>query len=390
MPPALISILPFLFDGLPTELLSDVDRTRLQKIAGALPLASGGILELPLSSDGGPVGLGLRLVRKEGGFAHLENAGQSFKPGPAARQAWKRLQSFAAAHKEAGSTLRRAVAEGWLEFDLDAKTRSLPAPSFFFKLEDSFRYPPTAGTLKEVGLQTSLTLIQKGLEALHVSPNEASLATLGRCIRARNASTSLAYVGVMMGRNAPGFRLTLGGMPFSSLTAYLRKIEYPYGDRGLLPLIDIVWRRMGVETLALHLDIDGDIQPRLGIEVAMATDANPAGAWESFLKMLTYSGISTPARARAVPAWHRQFHRAQMLEVWPEALGRKFTSLYCTVNHVKFSYVPGPVSGDIPPGDSEGPLSAQVRAGEISAKAYLAYQYATGLPHPHLWPAATQ
>ncbi len=383
---SLASLFPLLFDGLPPELLADPDRARLQKIAANLPLASGGILELPISADGGPVGLGLRLLRKQGGFEHLENAGRSFRPNLAARPAWKALQRFAAAVKEDASPLRRGVAEGWLEFDLNAKTKTLPAPGFFFKLEDPFAHPASAGVLKESQHHSSLALIQNGLDALGVSSDEGSLTALRRCIQARNASTGIAYVGVFLGRKTPGFRLVLGGMPFSSLTAYLRKIEYAPGFQGLLPLIDIISRRMGVETLALHLDIAGDIQPRLGIEIAMKTDANPAGAWGSFLEMLTYSGLSTPARARAIPSWQRQFQRTQMRETWPAVLGTKFTSLHRAINHVKFTHTPGPLSQNIPPGNSEGPLAAQARGGEISAKAYLAFQYASGAA---LWSAPT-
>jgi len=390
MPATLTSIFPLLLNDLPPELLTESDHARLQKIAAHLPLVSGGILEVPVSDDGGPVGLGLRLVRKKDDFAHLENAGRGFKPKPAARQAWHTLKNFAAAINQSDSPLRRGMAEGWLEFDLNSKTRTLPPPGFFFKLEDPYAHPPTVGTLKESGSHGSLAFIQKGLESLGISLREDSLAALARCIQARNASTSLAYVGVFLGRKTPGFRLTLGNMPFSSLTAYLRKIEYAPGFHGLLPLIDIVWRRMGVETLALHLDIDGDVQPRLGIEVAMTTDANPAGAWSSFLEMLTYSGVITPARARAIPLWHKSFLRGQMRDTWPEALGTKFTGLYRTINHMKIIYEPGPFSQNIPPGGSEGPLAAQAHGGEISAKAYLAFQYASGgTMHPALWSAPT-
>jgi hypothetical protein len=387
--PELASLLPLLFKDLPAELLSEADRAQLQKLAANLPLASGGLLEIPVSADGGPVGLGLRLVRKQGGFDHLENAGRSFKPGAAARPAWKALQQFAIAAHESDSPLRRGVAEGWLEFDLDAKTKALPAPGFFFKLEDPYRHPATAGILKETQYHSSVGLIQQGLDALGVTVDEASIATLIRCIRARSASTGISYIGVFLGRKTPGFRLVLGGMPFSELTAYLRKIEYAPGFQGLLPLTDIVWRRMGVETLALQLDIAGNVQPRLGFEVAMNTDANPAGAWASFLEMLIYSGLSTPARARAIPAWHRQFIRTQVGETWPKALGTRFSGVYCTINHVKFTHDPGPLSQNIPPGNSEGPLAVQARSGEMSAKAYLAFQYASSLPHQALWSAPT-
>ncbi len=390
MPSELASILPLLFEDLPPEVIAEPDRERLKKITSGLPLASGGLIEIPLTTDGGPVGLGICLTQKQGGLAALEDPQRNFHARPVARPIWEAIQNFVAARKEAGSNLRRGVAEGWLEFDIDAKTRSLPAPNFFFKLERPFNRPATAGTLKQAHQHSSLSLIQKGLEALGVSISEASQATLSRCIRARNASTSIAYVGVMLARKTASFRLTLGGMHFYDLMAYLRKIEYPYGTRSLLPLLDIVSRHMSLETLALHLDIDGGtIQPQLGLEVSMNTDANPAGAWRGLLEQLTYAGVCTADRARGLPSWYRQFHRNQMREAWPEALGLKHTGLYCTINHVKFSYQPGTLSQNIPAGASQGTLTAQTHAQEITAKAYLAYQYASGLPYLQVWSAAT-
>lgn len=379
---ALNTLIPLILSGLPPALITDIDKARLEKIAQDLPLASGGILELPLGQETGPVGWGVHLTEKDGGFSMLEDSATHFKAA-VGNKVWAALADFARTRKVAGHPLRRAVKQAWLEFDITPKTKALPTPSFFFKLAEPFNHPPTVAALNE-SAPHSVTVIQQGLDILGLTPDEASLATLARCIKARNASTSIAYVGLMLGRNAaPGFRLVLSGMQFYSIMGYLRKIEYPHA-KGLLPLTNFLAQRMGIETFSLQLDIDGDVQPRLGIEIGMDPKLNVPAAWQNFLGQLTHTGASTPAKAAALPGWIRQFTRTEMSEKWPAALGRKYGTLDRSISHLKFSYQPGYFSQDIPPGDFSGPLVSQAHAGEISAKAYLAYQAATLSPGP-LW-----
>lgn len=376
----LSSILPFLLDGLPPEFIGNPERNLLEKITRGLPLASGGILELPLSENTGPAGLGVYLTE----FSLLETPETSFQINPAAKKTWDALKTFAQTRKATGSALRRGVSEGWLEFDLTPHTESLPVPGFFFKLDQPFNHPATTNLLKETAYRSSVDLIQQGLQALGAMPSEESLATLIRCIQARDATSSIAYIGLMMGRKAPGFRLVLSGMSFYGFTGYLKTIGYPQ-RRGLVPLVDFLTDKIGINKLSLHLDIHGDVQPRLGLEVSLDQQQNLPVGWQDFLGKLIHTGAATPQRANALPAWIRQFDRGQFPQNWPEALGRKYSKLRCSINHIKFSYQPGYFSNNIQPGAFDGSLANQARAGEISSKAYLAYQYAAGLAPTQLW-----
>lgn len=368
------TLIPLLLGGLPPELISKLDAAQLEKLTRGLPLASGGILELPISANAGPVGLGICLTQKDGGFSLLEDPEANFQ-APTASKTWSALKEFALAHKQTSSLLRRAVSQSWVEFDFAPKMQKLSLAGFFFKLEEPFNRPPTAAVVREKAGANTVALTEKALELLDVPVNPASIQTLLSCIHARNASTRIAYVGAMFGRGTPGFRLVLADMPFYSLTGYLKKINYPH-RRGMLPLVDFLTTRSGLETVSLHLDINGDVQPRLGLEVAMNPGSNLLPAWRAFLDQLIHTGASTPAKAKALPAWIRQFDRTQLAEKWPEALGIKYGSLHCSINHLKFSYQPGYFSQEVPPGDFGATLASQAHAGEISTKAYLAYQFA--------------
>ena len=371
------SLLPIIMDNLPPELLDAAAKKQLGTLAEALHIASGGIIELPISQNTGPVGVGICLTEKEDGFSLLEKPDASFgalsKP-----KVWAALKQFAQTRSKTANPLRTAVKQSWLEFDIDSKTTRLPAPGFFFKLEEPYNRP-----LVSVAAKGGLELIQKGLESLGVSVSPLSLDTLARCIEVASASTSVGYIGVMLGRETPGFRMVLAGMPFYNIMGYLKKIDYA-PRKGMLPLVDFLIERVGLERLSLHLDIHEGIQPRLGLEVKMDPQLNQPTAWQAFLEQLIHTGMCTPARAGALPAWIRQFQHAEISEKWPEALERKYASLHRSISHVKFSYQPGYFSKDIPPGEFGATLASQAHAGEISTKAYLAYQAVRALPSD-LW-----
>lgn len=367
------ALIPLMLDNLPPELIDGVAKTQLEQIAGSLPIASGGILELPLGRGGvGLAGLGVCLTQKEGGFSLLEKPEASFgalsKP-----KVWAAIKKFAQTRSKAGHPLRRAVTQSWLEFDMDPVTKKLPAPGFFFKPEEPYNRPIIAPGGK------GLELIQQGLESLDVPTNPASLQALGRCIEIASASTCVGYIGVMLGRGTPGFRLVLAGMPTYNLMGFLKKIDFPH-RKGLLPLADFFTSTADVERVSLHIDINNELQAQLGLEVAMDPKLNPVTAWQNFLQRLPPLGVSTAAKAAVLPAWIRWLRRAQVPEKWPEVLGSKYASLKLDINHVKFTYRPGEFSREVPPGEFGAVLASQGHAGEMSAKAYLAYQPVRSLP----------
>lgn len=359
--------------GLSPALGTPAVQGRIKSALAQMPVLSGGGLECRLASGASaPLDLSLRTTVAAGGVARLAASPFTKEPAttPEAEVAWQHLSHFAEAHQAKTSALGRAVPEAWLEFDLEKSAANL-LPNFFMRLDDHYGCPPLLGPTAHSRQQVSLELFNHGLKQLGITPSGSALQALLKCLRHRPASASLKFIGAMLGREQPGFRVTMADVPITELTAYLQDIGWPGDHRPLVSLLYFVERH--VSSVSLQLELADEVQPKLGLELAFRKETEPAPRWRELFAGLVRLGLSTPDKAAAIQEWPALLRRGEEKK-WPKAFSAKQAWLSRSINHVKLTYAPTP---DMPfePGDMDSPLVYQIAHGITTAKAYLAFNH---------------
>lgn len=353
---------------------------RVKAALAQLPLLSGGGLEVRLTGNASrPIDLALHATAAAGIMELLARGPltREAPEGDAARAVWQRLRAFAEQHRAPGSLLREAVPQAWFEFDLDADG-ALPPPNFFIRLDDHFGSPPILGPMALARQLASRNLLRQAARHLGVEPQAGALEALALCLRHRPGAASVKFLGVMLARPGRTFRLALGDVPLSELTAYLRDIGWPGDHRSLVPLL--YFMEQHVDSVALQLDIaDGGVQARLGLELSFSKARQPhaqsEAQWDRLLEALKALALCDPAKAQAVRAWPGLLRKADMPDQWPAGFSERQAWLRRSINHIKLTYEP---TRDMPAQEGEfgpSPLAYLVVHRIVTAKAYLAFNH---------------
>jgi hypothetical protein len=370
---SLLTLLPLIEPALSRDLAPADALANVKGYLARLPLLSGGLLECPLGGRQQSVDLAVRATAADGGFRWLADA-EGLEKEFGGAEGWQRLREFARRRNEALRPLHRAVKEAWLEFDVD-DGEAIKPPNLFFGLDDTIGRPPLLGPEVATRLAESVAVIREGLEALGVKLDPTRKGLLEQMLKERPAPSRLSYVGVMLARQTPGYRLTIERVPLSELTAYLRQVGWPHAREPIAGVINFLLDH--VRHVALHLDVDEQVLSRVGMEVSFEQTVDQVAAWKRFLQALTAHGLCAPAQAEAAHNWPAYFHPQNLGDQWPESLPRTSSYFARSINHVKLSYDPGtaPIAGG-----AITPISIQSAVGALSAKIYLAFNYGSTIP----------
>jgi hypothetical protein len=179
----------------------------------------------------------------------------------------------------------------------------------------------------------------------------------------------------MLPRRQNSFRLTIGHVPLSELTAYLKDIGWPHPREPLVGITNMLLDH--VTHVVLHLDVANHALSRVGLEVSFEKAVDQSAAWRRFFHALVSIGLCLPAQAEAAHDWPVYLHSANFKTGWPQSLPRLSGFFARGINHVKLTYQAGSaplVNGPLPP------VSIQSAVGALTAKVYLAYNYGSMIP----------
>ena len=285
--PTLPSASPYVLACLPHadhDLIPPTAHASLRALADALPRTAMAGFETPLVGPSATPDVSIRATRTE------------FRPVVAAIR-----------HGRAGLALRRLVdaceanpehwffgqlPDLWLEFDADP-SRRFSAPSLFFATSKVDAFSLGIGS-------TCPSLLKSLLRRLTDSPpNERHTRALDRCFAALGERDFIAQVGCMLGRGVRGTRVLVESTdPFG----YLRRLDVAI-DLDVAAAVLKPYGRL-CEKLLVSLDVDGDIRPRVGLElIVAATGEDNPRRWSPILDRLREQGLCDPVRADALLAW---------------------------------------------------------------------------------------
>ena len=242
----------------------------------------------------------------------------------------QRLRTFCRARSE--SALLQQIRNIWLEFDRSCHGVPTSRPSVFFGIDRTRSHQRAA---------------EAGLTLLRGSPLPADLThTLSHCFGALPTNARVFQVGMMLSRKTTPVRLCVGGLTLDQLSGYLSAIGWSGSMDDLTDVLEALSHPL--QALAVDLDVDGDVGPRLGIECYVGGEyslVNVHPNWELFLERLVELGLCLPSKRDALLAWPGYSFRDAIL---PSIFLRG-------INHVKLVWEP---------------------PGRVSAKAYLSFVHA--------------
>ncbi|MDR3669717.1 MAG: hypothetical protein P4L36_02675 [Holophaga sp.] len=256
---------------------------------------------------------------------------------------WAGIRRFAEAWAEP-SALGNAVQSVWLEFDLVQPWGSEALPGFIFALDESVALPRMA----PVQLQP---LVAAGLRAvLGGEPPAPLMACLANCLRELPGQARLAYVGLMLSRKDPVYRMCLLNLPAGQTLPYLERIGWG-GDRARLAEV-LAWFERRTDRTLLDLDVGagGDLLPSAAIE-GLRPAPGPEGSplpWAHWLDDLCAGSLCLPAKRDGLRGF-TGCSRVRDDRLWPaDPLGipgrRPRLAMIRAINHIKLGLKPeGPV-----------------------------------------------
>lgn len=201
-------------------------------------------------------------------------------------------------------------------------------------------------------------LIQQILELLQKAPNPAIITKIQHCLQALPESASLASIGVWLARSHQAVRLTIKEIQFEQLADYLEQIGWNHPIAPLTAYTSTL--TPFVDTLALAIDLDPTLHPKIGLECFATKDFQNQKRWQALIDHLVQTGLCTPAKRNALLDWSGFTQQIDCPNLWPANLtygdlltgSNAISFFWRRINHIKLVYQP------------EQPLAA---------KAYLAF-----------------
>lgn len=318
-------ILPYLSRVFGTQ--DTLDSVR--EAASWLPAIPHGGFECRLDADTTQLDLQQSIYSRDGEPAiladHLERlvAGTSGSLHPV----WRRLQKFCQTWENEQS----GVEEIWLEIDLpDGSPPALPpVPAIFVGLSNN------------KSIADAIEIVKSSLEQIKDARlPERWEQRLNGCLRALPVDSRLSHIGLMISRNCESLRVNLQDMAPDFIVGYLRKCGWEGRSNELETYINDFFAPTARVTLCL--DIDEQINPRIGIECFNADPPESNRPLRFFLARLVDYGLCTPQKRDALLAWPGLITPSDVVE-WPDHLiseailhpDRQFSALKRKLSHVK-------------------------------------------------------
>jgi hypothetical protein len=301
-------------------------RERLLRASARLPAALTRwiYLESHLGSDEPRVDLIVGIERDEAILLVDGRAALTLGAEPWSTPGWRGVRALCARWLDAGSPLHAGVERIWLEFDLPAGGDAPPVPGVFVDF-----------AARGSSAEERMELIATALAPLLGAPLPPSTAgALLRVLRAMPPGARAAYAGLLLPRGSPAVRLCVADVPRAGLPRFLADAGWPGDAGGLAATLDgLAPSRRGSahpEPAIVHLDVDGGVHARVGVEYVFTRQGQARGALTevAFLDYLVASGLCTPAHRAALAAWP-----GASVEEFPHQPGESVAVR--RVNHVK-------------------------------------------------------
>jgi hypothetical protein len=246
---------------------------------------------------------------------------------------WNRVRNFAELWSNPQLPLFDGVQTVWLEFDTGHDWHGVPRPSIFFGSE----------TLRGVAGTEWLTAC--ALPVLNAGPlDTAHRDAILRCLAALPENAKIFQVGLMAARAPCITRLCIRGMAAEQIIPYLNSVGWP---GSLSALRETVTTLAGqANRIDLDLDVEGQVRPKLGLEIYYALGQESPDKLISFLEN---EGYCVPEKAKALRSWQGLTLETLHSDVWPPELlrasafmgGRVKSAFVRWLHHVKFVFEPG-------------------------------------------------
>jgi hypothetical protein len=326
-------------DRLPGDPVSRVAQTRLEALASRLPaaLSSRVYIECRLGFRAPQVDLIVGVDRRGSELLTGRYPGVGLAPKDCRHPVWRRVGDLCRAWWDPAGPLGAALHLVWLEFDLCGEPVSdeMPVPGIFADF-----LPVLADGS---GSRSANALAEAALRPLWGSPVAGRLRrSLGRCFAHLPPGAGVASLGVFPSRSGDAVRVCIQGLSDPQIPVYLAAAGWPArGDELREVLAELRRSRppgAGANAAVVHLDVDGDVSPRLGLEYGLPRRSQLHGRFRdtSLLDHLVARGLCSPHKRKALLRWPRASRATFPHELWPSIAAR-------WLNHVKVAYEGGSI-----------------------------------------------
>jgi hypothetical protein len=200
---------------------------------------------------------------------------------------WNRLRELTSRWGDPACCLNRGIYNLWLEFDVQFAITSVPNVL--------------------IGLRGGLDTVTVAQETTELLLGErikgSTWRSVERCFGALPAGGHVFQIGVWLSRSLEGLRVCVHGVSVNQIPSYLAAIGWR-GDSGRLQKMFPYLNRL-THSVAIDLDLVGEVLPRLGIECLPVEKRLPEfdSRWKALLDNLVADGLCTNAQEEGLLAW---------------------------------------------------------------------------------------
>jgi hypothetical protein len=282
---------------LPPQLIDPAASRGLATIAASVPdVATTFGFECRLRETDPTVDLGLAISPANGGRELLASLdGNLEEPiGPTRDARWRRIRDFGRGWSDPDAALHDWVPFVFMEFDAAAAAATIPIPSLFVALDAPLaplaRDAPPAVSPPIAALRQSFALLSG--RPLEPDVDEAVV----RAFRSLPEGGWVMHVGVMLGRDSKGLRLSVCA-PGDAVPAYLRGLDGDEAAAGAAELLERI--RAHVPRTQVDFDLTPALHPRLGFGLQPRVE----GGWARLLADVEAEGWSSSRKTKALLEW---------------------------------------------------------------------------------------
>lgn len=249
---------------------------------------------------------------------------------------WLRIDTLCADLNTPSSILYENVSGVWLEFDYPFSVKNIPVPSVFLSLKKTSSEKVFLKTVAGI-----LALLQKKPVSLEL------LSSFQHIERACPKGARVGDIGIFLARGTNIIRATVGPLSPDQIRPFLEKICLNRNWESLMGFC----QRLAVtaDRVAVCLDIDTAIHPRIGLEFYIDVEPEKKTRWVELFDRLMDSGLCHPDKAEGLLRWPGYSCPSLDQPPWPgrlmieSMLGQpdQFLVIGRRLSHIKLDFISG-------------------------------------------------
>ncbi len=311
---------------LPTTIVKDEFRAKFLKLADSLPPTHWLGFEIRLSSESDQIDFHQGIERADNVYAFFNQNGFNLE-----KETLLQFLKFINHWQDPQNTTYKHIKHLILEYDI---IQGLATPSIFLGFDDNISRKEKHQLIQTLDIEFEIS-----------ARNQAIIEAINNWC---NGDEDINYLGLMLGRSQNVLRVNIKKISPNRIKSLLKLIGYSFDKNPLLSHFNTYQRYLEHSILCFDL-LDGQVQPKVGIELIIPNGNNYNAGIASFIENILKCSMEKESKISDILAWKGlEIPSKSNISYWPEKLLAQslnntkstFTTYQKHINHIKANIWP--------------------------------------------------